>query len=109
MDIYFILFYFILFYFILYYILFYFIFIFNDCVAESLGTWFPKFQRELLPSCPLTVGSTRMDHTSLEDDITCLRNAEDYLINDIATYLRRPESSGTQLWIAASLLWRLFH
>jgi len=51
---------------------------------------FPKFQREVLPSCSLTAGSTRMDNTSLADDNTCLRNAEDYLINDAASYLRRP-------------------
>jgi len=47
------------------------------CVTGSLVAWFPKFQRELLPSCSLTVGSTRMDHTSLEDDNKCLGNAED--------------------------------
>jgi hypothetical protein len=40
-----------------------------------------------------------MDHTSLEDDNICLRNAEDYLMTS-ASYVRRTESSGTRLWIA---------
>ena len=75
-------------------------FFFNVSLSRSLGTWFPKFQKEALPSCSLTVGSTRIYHTSHEDDNTCLRNAEDYLINDAASYFRRPESTDTRLWIA---------
>ena len=54
---------------------------------------FPNFQREVLPSCSLTVGSTRMDNTSLEDDNTCLRNAEDYLINPYRTNVENRVSS----------------
>jgi hypothetical protein len=67
------------------------------CVTGSLVAWFPKFQREVLRSCSLAVGSTRIDHMSLEDDNKRLGNAEDYLINDATPYLRRLESSGTRL------------
>jgi len=47
-------------------------------------------------SCSLTVGSTRMDNTSLEDDNTCLRNTEDYLMTQ-RHYLRRPGRGCEQL------------